>query len=187
MGSRSWSLRSLEKVSGGCGVRLVNALRGFEKMGKKLVSRFIAIFLAASSLTFTTLAPTQGASLLDLLPGGAASKGYLGVDFSERQPTSGENVSIITSNLPAKPGTPPSTFLCSSLSDANCAKGSFAVARLILPPCETANQLMCIEGLSIGTSAADMEPAVLDHEVKSLTTPADAALGLPRGGGPSLW
>jgi hypothetical protein len=32
-----------------------------------------------------------------------------------------------------------------------------------------------------------MDPAVLDHEVKSLTTPADAALGLPRGGGPSLW
>ena len=156
-------------------------------MGKKLVARFIAIFLAASSLTFITLAPTQGASLMDLLPGGAASKGYLGVDFSERQATPGEHVSIIASNLPPKPGTPPKTFLCSSLSDANCAKGTFVTARLILPPCETANQLMCIEGLNIGTSAADMEPAGLDHEVKSLTTPADAALGLSRGGGPSLW
>jgi hypothetical protein len=124
---------------------------------------------------------------MDLLPGGAASKGYLGFDFSERQATSGEYVSVITSNLPPKPGTPPKTFLCSSLSDANCVKGTFVSARLILPPCETANQLMCIEGLSVGTSAADMEPAVLDHEVKSLTTPADATLGLPRGGGPSLW
>ena len=166
---------------------MANTLKGLSQMPKKFAARLFVVSLTAISLSFTTLAPTQGASLLDLLPVGATSKGYLGVDFSERQPTSGENVSIITSNLPAKPGTPPSTFLCSSLSDANCAKGSFAVARLILPPCETANQLMCIEGLSIGTSAADMEPAVLDHEVKSLTTPADAALGLPRGGGPSLW
>jgi hypothetical protein len=156
-------------------------------MGKKSGARLIAIFLAASSLTLTTLAPTQGASVMDLLPDGLTSKGYLGVDFSERQPTFGENVSIITSNLPAKPGTPPSAFLCSSIRDTNCSKGTFVTAQLILPPCESANQLMCIDGLSIGTSAADMEPAVKDHEVKSLTTPADATLGLPRGGGPSLW
>ena len=180
-------MRSREKVSAERGVNLANSLKGLRQMRKKLVARFIAIFLAASSLTLTTLAPTNGASLMDLLPGGVASKGYLGVDFSERQATSGEYVSIITSNLPPKPGTPPKTFLCSSLSDANCVKGTFVSARLILPPCETANQLMCIEGLSVGTSAADMEPAVLDHEVKSLTTPADATLGLPRGGGPSLW
>jgi len=156
-------------------------------MLKKFAARFFVISFSAISLAVTTVAPTQGASVLDLLPGGATSKGYLGVDFSERQPTFGENVSIITSNLPAKPGTPPSTFLCASLSDANCAKGSFVRAQLILPPCETAIQIMCIEGLSIGTSAADMEPAILDHEVKSLTSPADVALGLPRGGGPSLW
>ena len=156
-------------------------------MGKNCIARMIAIVFAASSLTFSTLAPTLGASVMDLLPGGLTSKGYLGVDFSERQPTFGENVSIITSNLPAKPGTPPSAFLCSSIRDTNCSKGTFVTAQLILPPCESATQLMCIEGLSIGTSVADMEPAVLDHEVKSLTTPADATLGLPRGGGPSLW
>ena len=118
-------------------------------MLKKFAARLFVVSLTALSLAFTTLSPTQGASLMDLLPGGLASKGYLGFDFSERQPTSGENVSIITSNLPAKPGTPPNTFLCSSLSDANCAQGTFVSARLILPPCETANQLMCIEGLSL--------------------------------------
>ena len=154
---------------------------------KKFAARLFVVSLTALSLGFTTLAPTQGASLFDLLPGGIASKGYLAFDFSERQPTTGEHVSIITSGLPAKPGTPANTFLCSSLSDANCAKGLYVSARLVLPPCESANQLMCIEGLSVGTSAADMEPAILDHEVKSLTTPADATRGLPRGGGPSLW
>lgn len=163
------------------------SLKGLSQMMKKFAARLFVVSLTALSLGFTTLAPTQGASLFDLLPGGIASKGYLAFDFSERQPTTGEHVSIITSGLPAKPGTPANTFLCSSLSDANCAKGLYVSARLVLPPCESANQLMCIEGLSVGTSAADMEPAVLDHEVKSLTTPADAALGLPRGGGPSLW
>lgn len=156
-------------------------------MPNKFPARLLIVSITALLLAFTTLAPTHGASVLDLLPGGAGSKGYLGVDFSERQPGVGENVSIISSNLPAKPGTPPSTFLCSSLGDANCSKGSFIRAQLILPPCATADQLMCIEGLSLGTSAANMEPAVLDHEVKSLITPADAALGLPRGGNPSLW
>lgn len=163
------------------------SLKGLSQMMKKFAARLFVVSLTALSLGFTTLAPTQGASLFDLLPGGIASKGYLAFDFSERQPTTGEHVSIITSGLPAKPGTPANTFLCSSLSDANCAKGLYVSARLVLPPCESANQLMCIEGLSVGTSAADMEPAILDHEVKSLTTPADAALGLPRGGGPSLW
>lgn len=156
-------------------------------MQKKFPARLFAVSLIAASLAFTALAPTHGASVMDLLPDGASSKGYLGVDFSERQPGYGENVSIITSNLPATPSNPPSTFLCSNVSDANCSKGSYVRAQLILPPCTTADQLMCIEGLSIGTSSANMEAATLDHEVKSLTTPADTKLGLPSGGGPSLW
>lgn len=156
-------------------------------MKKKISARLFVVSLTAASLAITVLAPTHGASILDLLPDGASSKGYLGVDFSERQPGYGENVSIITSNLPATPGNPPNTFLCSSVSDANCSKGSYVRAQLILPPCATAEQLMCIEGLSLGTSATNMEPALLDHEVKSLTTQADNGIGLPRGGGPSLW
>lgn len=156
-------------------------------MPNKFLARLLIVLITVLSFAFTTLAPTHGSSVADLLPGGAGSKGYLGVDFSERQPGVGENVSIISSNLPPKSGTPPNTFLCSSIGDANCSKGSFIRAQLILPPCASADQLMCIEGLSLGTSAANMEPAVLDHEVKSLITPADVALGLPRGGGPSLW
>ena len=156
-------------------------------MPKRFPARFFIVSLAALSLAITTLTPSHGASVMDLLPDGVSSKGYLGFDFSERQPGYGENVSIISSNLPATPSTTPSTYLCSSISDANCSKGSFVTAQLILPPCATSNQLMCIEGLSLGTSATDMEPAVLDHEVKSLTTPDDPAIGLPRGGGPSLW
>jgi hypothetical protein len=156
-------------------------------MGKKIPAKLFLVILLTASLAVTTLTPTHGASILDLLPDGASSKGYLGVDFSEREPGYGENVSIIASNLPATPSSPPSTFLCSTVSDANCSKGSYVRAQLILPPCLAAEQLMCIEGLSLGTSSANMESATLDHEVKSLTTPADTRLGLPRGGGPSLW
>lgn len=156
-------------------------------MIKKFVSWFIAILLATSALTFSSLAPSQGASVLDLLPNGINSQGYWGVDFSQRQPWYSENVSLIATNEPRRADGPGGMYLCQAISDANCAKGSIVRAQLVLPPCTSGTQLMCVEGLSVGTSAVNMEPAVLDHEVKSLTTPADNSLGLPQGGGPSLW
>jgi hypothetical protein len=46
---------------------------------------------------------------------------------------------------------------------------------------------MCVEALSIGSTSATMEPAILEKEIASLKSPADSITGLPRGGGPSLW
>ncbi|NBR93783.1 MAG: hypothetical protein EBT44_02920 [Actinobacteria bacterium] len=63
-------------------------------------------------------------------------------------------------------------------------------AQLMLPPCANADQRMCIDGLALSTGTtgnAKLEEATLDHEVRSLTTPADPVTGLPAGGGPSLW
>ena len=88
-------------------------------MPNRFPARFFIVSLTALSLAVTTLTPTHAGSVMDLLPGGGSSKGYLGFDFSERQPGYGENVSIISSNLPSTPSTTPSTYLCSSISDAN--------------------------------------------------------------------
>lgn len=163
-----------------------NLSYNFRMLVKKLVKILTALFTTVL-LSVSVIAPVHSATPLELLPGGVASQGYLGIDFSQRQPGYGENVSIITTNVPPKAGTPPSMYLCSALSDINCSKGSYIRAQLILPPCITADQMMCIESLNLGTTAANMQSAVLDHEIKSLTTPADTTLGMPKGGGPSLW
>jgi hypothetical protein len=141
------------------------------------------------SIALSNLFPSQGASVLDLLPGGSQSPGYYGVTFEERQSGYGGNVSVITSNVAVadRVNGVGGMFLCSSMDDPQCSKGAQVTAQLILPPCIAATDRMCVEGLSIGSSSTTMEPALLEKEIASLKTPADSITGLPRGGGPSMW
>jgi hypothetical protein len=141
------------------------------------------------SIALSNLFPSQGASVLDLLPGGSQSPGYYGVTFEERQPSYAENVSVITSNVAEadRVNGVAGMFLCSSMDDPQCSKGAHVTAQLILPPCVSATDRMCVEALSIGSTSATMEPAILEKEIASLKSPADSITGLPRGGGPSLW
>lgn len=149
--------------------------------------------LAATVLTLSTtlsIFTTSGsASVLDLLPGGIGTPGYYGVTFEERQPGYGEHVSVITSNIPPaqRVNNVGGTFLCTSMDDPTCARGSGVSAQLILPPCATADDRMCVEGLSIGTGTGGLEKATLDHQIDAPTTPADPITSLPKGGAPSLW
>ena len=157
-------------------------------MLEKAANRSIAIFLVLIALLLTSFSPSQGASIFDLQPGGASATGYWGADFSEYQAPALDNVSLITSSAPRiNTEAPFGLFYCSAMSDPNCSKGFNIQARLLLPPCASVEERMCIEGLTLGTSAITMENTLLDHEIKYLTTPADLITGLPRGGGPSLW
>ena len=152
-------------------------------------TRISIVVFTSISIALSNLFPSQGASVLDLLPGGSQSPGYYGVTFEERQPGYGENVSVITSNVAVadRVNGVPAMFLCSSMDDPQCSKGAQVTAQLILPPCIAATDRMCVEGLSIGSSSTTMEPALLEKEIASLKTPADSITGLPRGGGPSMW
>lgn len=157
-------------------------------MLNKIANRSVAIFFVVITLLLTSFSPSQGASIWDLQPGGASATGYWGADFSEEKTSALDNVSLISSSAPRKNNEVPyGLFYCSAMSDPNCSKGFNIQARLLLPPCTSVGERMCIEGLTLGTSAITMENAVLDREVKSLTTPADLITGLPRGGAPSLW
>jgi len=148
----------------------------------------VAIALALST-TCSLFLPSSNASVLDLLPGGLGTPGYYGVSFDERQPGYSELVSVISSNFaPAeKVNGVGGMFLCSSMDDPQCARGSYISARLLLPPCASAEDRMCVAGLSIGSGTGALEKATLDHEISAPTTPADSVTGLPRGGAPSLW
>lgn len=151
--------------------------------------RFFSVATLTAIVFGGNILPAQSASVLDLLPGGRETPGYYGVVFEERQPTMGELVSTITSSIAEtdKVNSVGGTFLCSSMDDSECTKGSRISARLMLPPCTSPEQRMCIEGLSLAAGSGAMEAASIDHEIASLRTPADPVTGLPAGGGPSLW
>ena len=152
-------------------------------------TRISIVVFTSISIALSNLFPSQGASVLDLLPGGSQSPGYYGVTFEERQSGYSENVSVITSNVAVadRVNGVAGMFLCSSMDDPQCSKGAHVTAQLILPPCIAATDRMCVEALSIGSTSATMEPAILEKEIASLKSPADSITGLPRGGGPSLW
>ncbi len=151
----------------------------------KLGAKISLVIVTSISITLTNLFPSQGASIFDLIPAGS----FYGVTFEERQAGYAENVSVISSNIaPAdKVNGVGGMFLCTSMADPQCSKGAYVIAQLILPTCISPSDRMCIDGVSIGTSAATMESALLDREIATLTTPADPVTGLPRGGGPSMW
>jgi len=128
-------------------------------------SLVITLFTIASVIGVSL--PSNSASISDLIPGGLATPGYYGVTFEERQPGLGELVSVITSNLAPQERVNGvgGTYLCASMDDPECSKGSGVSARLMLPPCSNADQRMCIEGLSLASGQGPMETATVDHEV----------------------
>ena len=146
-----------------------------------------AALLAITSIVATSF-PSTSATIFDLLPDGAGTNGYLGVTFEETRPGLGQLVSTISSNIIRKdPNEVPGMYLCTSMDDSACTKGSGITAQLVLPPCTNAAQRMCVEALALGTGTNPLENAVLDHEVAGPRTPADPITELPAGGGPSLW
>jgi len=155
----------------------------------KRINRVLLLALSVIISLVATSLPSRSASIFDLIPGGLGTPGYYGITFEERQPGAGELVSVITSNIAPQEriNGVGGTFLCASMDDPECAKGSGVSAQLMLPPCATEQDRMCIEGLSLGTEPGKLENATLDHEVRSLSSPADPITNLPAGGGPSLW
>jgi hypothetical protein len=136
----------------------------------------------------STSLPSKSASIFDLLPDGPATPGYLGFTFEETRPGLGQLVSTITSNVRRiDKNDIPGMYLCASMDDPECTKGSDISAQLILPPCVTATQRMCIESLALGSGTGPLEQAQLEREIAGPRTPADSLTGLPAGGGPSLW
>lgn len=147
----------------------------------------IVVFTIAALISSS--APSKSASFFDLIPGGLGTPGYYGITFEERQPGLGELVSVITSNRTPqeKVNGVGGKWLCSSMDDPQCTNGSAVVAQLMLSPCATPEERMCIEALAIGEGSDPFESAVLDHEINGPRTPADSITGLPKGGSASLW
>ena len=112
-----------------------------------------------------------------------------GLNLSEPYPIPEWSLSTLRGNIPVKPGKVGQGDhpLCASATDAHCANVHSIDANLIIPPCYSDADRICIEGLEIGAEGKPLEKTVLDHELPAKKTPADAKLGLPAGGAASIW
>jgi hypothetical protein len=112
-----------------------------------------------------------------------------GSGFSEPYPSPEWSLSALRGYIPVAPGKQGQGDhpLCASASDPHCANVHSILADLIIPPCYSDTDRICIEGLEIGAEGKPLEKAVLDHELTTKKTPADAKLGLPAGGSASIW
>jgi hypothetical protein len=150
--------------------------------------RAVLITLIALVSILGTALPSKSATIFDLLPDGLATPGYLGFTFEETRPGLGQLVSTISSNVLRKDKNDlGGMYLCASMDDPECTKGAAINAQLILPPCATSTQRMCIESLALGSGTGPLEQTLLEREIAGPRTPADPVTGLPAGGGPSLW
>jgi hypothetical protein len=157
-------------------------------MSSAILRKFLITITVSLLVVTGTSFPSKGASIFDLLPDGPATPGYLGFTFEENRPGLGQLVSTISSNIVRKDKNEvPGMYLCASMDDPECTKGGAISAQLVLPPCATATQRMCIEALALGSGTSPLEKALLEREIAGPRTPADPITGLPAGGGPSLW
>jgi len=112
-----------------------------------------------------------------------------GLGIVENYPDSGYSVSRILASNP-KPTNKLGQgdhFLCSSVSDPICSGAKDMYANIVFPPCMSAAQKVCVEGLELSSGLGSFQKAIFDREVNSPRTPADAPTGLPAGGGYSIW
>ena len=160
-----------------------------------------AIFFAfMPSASQADVSPTKPSveSYGDKIARAAAEGSFIYTGLSEPYPWPEYSVSKLKALVPVDPGKQELrsgnqikgqfiTPLCASASDPHCANSILTNADLVIPPCYTAADRVCIEGLEIGAEGKPLESAALDHELATNKTPADAKLGLPAGGSASIW
>jgi hypothetical protein len=102
-----------------------------------------------------------------------------GSGFSEPYPSPEWSLSALRGYIPVAPGKQGqgNRPLCASATDPHCANVHSILADLIIPPCYSDADRICVEGLEIGAEGKPLEKAVLDHELTTNKTPADSKLG----------
>jgi len=76
---------------------------------------------------------------------------------------------------------------CESVTDDRCKDADSIAANVILPPCATASSDNCIDSLKISLPSKEFVTATLVSERSTRKTPANLDVGLPAGGGISIW
>ena len=150
---------------------------------------FLAFMPTASQADVSPTKPSVDERFGDKIARAAAEIPSIGSGFSEPYPMPEYSLSRLRGLMPVAPGKQgqPATPLCASASDPHCANADSIYGDLVIPPCYSAADRVCIEGLEIGAEGKPLESAALDHELTAKKTPGDPKLGLPAGGSASIW
>ena len=150
---------------------------------------FFAFMPSASQADVSPTKPSVDAAFGDKIARAAAEVPSIGSGFSESYPTPDFSLSALRGSIPVAAGKQGQGDhpLCASATDPHCANVHIIKADLIIPPCYSDADRICVEGLEVGAEGKPLEKAVLDHELTTNKTPADAKLGLPAGGSASIW
>jgi len=150
---------------------------------------FFAFMPSASQADVSPTKPSVDAAFGDKIARAAAEVPSIGSGFSEPYPNPEFSLSALRGSIPVAAGKQGQGDhpLCASATDPHCANVHIIKADLIIPPCYSDADRICVEGLEVGAEGKPLEKAVLDHELTTNKTPADAKLGLPAGGSASIW
>ncbi|CAB4941927.1 unannotated protein [freshwater metagenome] len=151
-------------------------LNDMNSMKRQTISIFAIVIL-----TFSFINQTQAS---DEYPPASVGSG-----FSEPYSTPEWSLSAIRGYKPLAPGKigQGEHPLCASAKDAHCADSTSLLADLVVPPCYSPTDRFCIEGLEMSIEGSPVVAGSLLRELKTASTPADAASGLPKGGSASIW
>lgn len=133
---------------------------------------------------------TLSALLLSLQsnPQAANAATFFDVNVTDHAPLSGilgSGTSYIATQLRFGPGGSGAQSLCSGLSDPKCAQEAEIYA--MLPVCQSASEINCIESLAVTSEGAQGGVATFKKTIGALAFPAQPEIGLPAGANISLW
>lgn len=159
---------------------------------KKIVSAAVTIFL----LTVSIVIPTSSTAAPDITkyawPPSYTTNSFgqplLGYSFTLvddfMQSNTGEAFSFIRTNM--------SQRWCKDFKDPQCVKelesGSNFWTNQVLPPCETANDLInCVEAVNVIDADGNREKLVMEKLIPGNTWPADTSIRVEAGSSSSRW
>lgn len=136
------------------------------------------------------------AAIISLVAAPTVSQGFeypgvpsFGSGFSEPYPSPEWSLSALRGYIPVAQGKAGQGEhpLCAAATDPHCANVFSILADLIIPPCYSDADRVCVEALEVGAEGSPLEKTILDHELTTNKTPSDTRLGLPAGGSASIW
>ena len=142
--------------------------------------RFGFLWLAITSLLLGLIFVVQSNTMA------AEAATTFDVNVTDHQPLSGimgSGTSYVATQVAWLAGG--AQYLCSGLDDSKCASNAEVFA--MLPVCQSASEINCIEALEVKSEGTSGGAATHQKTIGKLAFPAQPDIGLPAGSNISLW
>ena len=141
---------------------------------KSHIGLIVASLIAGVTFSVTSSSKAEAATTFD-------------VNVTDHQPLSGimgSGTSYIATQIAWATGGG-AQYLCTGITDSRCA--STAEIYAMLPVCQSATEINCIESLEVRSEGNSGGEAALQKTIGTVAFPAQPEIGLPAGSNISLW